>query len=91
MLKAQIHWKDKPGVAIECEFSYPLKVGDTFIVADEAERYICTVDTIVHFPVNEDSGNTPSVGYFVSRKPASESYWKKQFWGDLLKNVLKLK
>lgn len=91
MLKAQIHWKGSTGVAVECEFAYPLKEGDTFVVQEGDERFLCKVESIVHFPVNAGSGDTPSVGLFVSRQSTDESYWLKQFWGDLLGNLLQLR
>ncbi|MBB3357586.1 MULTISPECIES: hypothetical protein [unclassified Novosphingobium] len=91
MLKAQIHWKGTEGAAVECEFAYPLREGDAFVVQEGEARFLCKVESIVHFPVNAGSGHTPSVGYFVTRQSTSESYWSKQFWGGLLGNLLKLK
>jgi len=75
MIKALVSWKGGVGT-VECQFAYPLSKGDTFMIRDGGQRVICTVEHILHVPVDPTSGDTPSVVYQVTRLDTDTGWFK---------------
>jgi len=91
----KIHWKGADGPVAELQFAYPLTVGSTFVLQSEEDNLVCTVDMIMHYPINAGSEHSPAVGYFVSKtrlKSLSSPWWRaKEAAKVMAKGLLKLK
>ncbi|MBB3910121.1 hypothetical protein [Sphingomonas desiccabilis] len=72
----------------DCLFAYPLNEGTSFVLRSEEGTRIYRVSTVVHFPTEVDGGNEPMVAYGVDEVSQAKWWKNKQWWGELLMDLL---